>query len=1503
MFGSLFESACIITKAQAVSKANLRGVTVHTADNSLADSRMRRLTFILLCLVQALAQGLPPLAAAAVLDVGRASAADEAQTNAVPSVVINEIHYDPRFKNANLEYVELTNAGSAGVDLTGWSLGPGVDFVFPPGAQLPPGGYLVVARAPDAVRRAYGANAIGPFAGRLSNDGDNLVLRDRGGQVVDEVDYAIGFPWPTPNDDVDHAIGLTNATLDNALGGAWRSGAPTPGQPNSLLFGNAPPIVTAVSHAPLAPRSTDTVTISARVTDADGIASVRLWLQRVIPGEYIRLTDPQYQTDWVSIPMQPAGGDLYVAQTPPDMRVNRMLVRYRVEAVDSGNRSVMTPFADDPQPNFAYFVYDGPPPWRGAINPRGQGSAKWVLTYDFGQMRPLPVYNLLARQSDIEDSQFIPNSTLPGGYMGSDYPWLGTLVVNGAVYDHIGFRARGGEYRYSAGKNHWKFDFTRGHGFQAYDDYGKPYAVKWDKMNFSAVLQHAQRHFRGEQGMFESLAYRLFNLAGVPASHTHFVHFRVVDHWDQETSSQYVGDFWGLYLAIENMDGQFLEEHDLPDGNLYDMSNWTGELDNLGHQGVGDKSDLNGFMNGYTWGSPDANWWRNVFDLDGYYRFRAILEAVHHYDVHQGKNYYYYLNPTTNQWSILPWDLDLTWSEEMFGLGAEPFRDRVLTIPEFNVDYQNELRAIRDLLFNPEQMFPLIDETAAMINTPAQGFSMVDADRALWDFNPILVSRYVSDDRAMNGKFYEISPDHAFTGMVQLLKDYVARRSAWIDQALLTDRALPDTPALSYVGPAGYPADQLRVRASGFRDPQGSDTFAAIQWRAAEIVRPGLPGYTENSRWRYEVEATWLSPVLTTYTDETPVPNSACRPGVLCRVRVRMLDTSGRWSHWSAPVEFVAGSPTLGPNPALQVSELMYKPGSNDALPSQELEFIELTNTGAAPVDLSGMRFAEGIEYRFPTGVWLQPGAHVVLANHAAYFQEYYGIAPFGQYDKDLSNGGERIVLLNAYGAPAIDFAYSDEGGWPQAADGQGASLVAVGNNPNDPSAWRASTTIGGSPGAPDPAPVLVNEVELDRATGSVVKVELFNPSSYRADIGGWQLTSTAVRARRTRTAQSVPQSMRLANGTRVEPNGYLVLDVSPGSVVLDSGDTAVTLLAAEPDGRLSGYIHRANLALPLTPATVGRYVTSDGREHFVAQTAPSWGGPNAGPQAPRVVISALSVNPADGVQWFEVTNNSTAPAKLYNPGNLQQNWLVAGVAYPLAPGVELPPGGRMVVTAADPADLCLSGSIPSGLRVLGPLPLPLTGQGMDLALLQPVAWGMSGAFAQLDGVSYRSTAPWPPQVTGVVLTRIDPAGFGDEPRNWQASSVTGSGGLAALTPGTLAPNAPADLCSFDAFINAKGQLEVRWVAEPLSGTVGFRLLRSPIDDLSTRVLVATYPAGNIAETSVPDHVQVVDAQADPQKKYIYWLQGVTADDSVREVAMTTVRPNVTFAFAPYVAP
>jgi hypothetical protein len=369
-----------------------------------------------------------------------------------------------------------------------------------------------------------------------------------------------------------------------------------------------------------------------------------------------------------------------------------------------------------------------------------------------------------------------------------------------------------------------------------------------------------------------------------------------------------------------------------------------------------------------------------------------------------------------------------------------------------------------------------------------------------------------------------------------------------------------------------------------------------------------------------------------------------------------------------------------------------------------------------------------------------------------------------------------------------------------------------------------------------------------------------------------------------------------------VPPDGYTVVDVVNG-LPLGNGDKVLTLLSTSAGGKLSGYIHRAVLSLPLTATSIGRLVTTDGREHFVAQQTPTWGGPNAGPQPTALAISALSANPTDGVQWLELTNTGSVTASLYNPDSMLPGLLFAGVAYQVPAGVELPPGGRAIVAAGDPSALCLSGRVPPGLRVLGPLALPLGGQGMDLRLLQQAPWGGGWSFAEVDRVEYRSQAPWPSQGAGVVLARNDLQGFGAEPANWRAVTLTGAGGLAGMPPGVLPLGAAADVCSFDAFVNAGGNLEVRWVARPLRDTVSFRLLRSPIDEPGAKVVLATEPAAEVEEQSGPAHTQFVDAQADPSRTYVYWLQAVAADNTARDVAVTGVRTRVTLSFAPYIAP
>src|SRR2546422_4044387 len=67
------------------------------------------------------------------------------------------------------------------------------------------------------------------------------------------------------------------------------------------------------------------VTISAKVTDPDGVASVVLEYQLVNPGSYIELTDAAYTNQWTSVPMHDdgTGGDEF-ARSSTDRKSTRL---------------------------------------------------------------------------------------------------------------------------------------------------------------------------------------------------------------------------------------------------------------------------------------------------------------------------------------------------------------------------------------------------------------------------------------------------------------------------------------------------------------------------------------------------------------------------------------------------------------------------------------------------------------------------------------------------------------------------------------------------------------------------------------------------------------------------------------------------------------------------------------------------------------------------------------------------------------------------------------------------------------------------------------------------------------------------------------------------------------------------------------------------------------------------------------------------------------------------
>ncbi|MBB08334.1 MAG: hypothetical protein CMN03_08720 [Roseibacillus sp.] len=1000
--------------------------------------------------------------------------------------VINEIHYDEADKTEASEFIEIYNPTDAAISLAGWEISGGVDFRFPAASRIESGAYLVIAQDPATITRKFRRNgSLGPWSGRLRNSGETVSLRDPDGAVVSQADYRLGFPWPTvgePVDGVSPSIQLIHPGLETDLGGSWRSARPTPGLQNEVYSTEAPPQTRQVSHYPLQPRSNEPVVITALVTDPDGVSSVLLSYQIVRPGAYFGRylkynqngtanIDTAYDRGWGELPMRDdgqgddevAGDGVYTATVPFNLNRNRYLTRYRITVEDADGNSVRVPYEDDPQFNFAYFVYNGTPDWRGAIR---EGDSP--VTYSGELMSSIPTYFLLSRSTWVDDSQF-------GGYRGAEYLWPGTLVYEGKVYDHIRYRPRGGVHRFQYGKNFWKFDFNRGHRFQARDEYGNEYETRWGKLNFSSIVQQVNFQHRGEQGLFEGVGFRLFELCGVEASKTHHVQFYVVDQ-SRPGRSQYETDYYGLFLAIEQMDGQFLDEHGLPDGNLYKIEGHSGESNNQGPAQVTNRSDVSAFISGYRNRNPSAQWWRDNLNIGKYLSYRTVVEAIHHYDIAYGKNYYYYHNPETGKFEVLPWDLDLTFANNMYGNGNHDFKSKVAQNPSFNADYQNRVREVLDLLFNRDEGYKLVDETMKFVYTPGEP-SLVDADRRMWDNHPRLNHK---------DRYYDISSTRDFAGMVRTVKTWITSRGSWMTRTLLSQEDnVPETPVITYTGPEGYPSDELTFRCSRFSSPARS-RFAAMEWRLAEVHNPAVVNYDPSQPNIYEIEGGFESGGLTAFDEFYQFPPISVRVGRTYRARVRMKDTAGRWGHWSQPIEFQATAPNISDYLRdLRISEFMYHPpepeGAERLISTNrdEFEYVELKNVGPTALDLRDVRFTKGIDFDFRDSLIerLEPGQYVLVVKNRAAFESRYGegLPVAGEYPNDnLRNSGERLKLSFGAGTTIHDIdQYSDDLPWPTAADG-GFSLVLRGVNEflspdhGDPGNWRISRFPEGTPGGDD---------------------------------------------------------------------------------------------------------------------------------------------------------------------------------------------------------------------------------------------------------------------------------------------------------------------------------------------------------------------------------------------------------------------------------------------------
>lgn len=416
----------------------------------------------------------------------------------------------------------------------------------------------------------------------------------------------------------------------------------------------------------------------------------------------------------------------------------------------------------------------------------------------------------------------------------------------------------------------------------------------------------------------------------------------------------------------------------------------------------------------------------------------------------------------------------------------------------------------------------------------------------------------------------------------------------------------------------------------------GGRVPAGFQLVMSTPAAQGTIFYTTNGADPRVMFSGAVAPQALTYTQPLTLSQD-----VLVKARTRVDQTN-----WSALTEAAFQVARLGS--PLRFTELNYHPDGGEAY-----EFIELLNTSAAAVDLSGLSL-RGVDFRFNEGTILAGGERVVLVsalNPALFSQRYPGVRIGGTFGGSLSNGGEKLALLDRDGRTLTSVTYHDADGWPTDADGAGRTLEIIDphGDPNDPANWRASVEAGGSPGAANPvaAPPVVqlNEVfatggEDSSATPWPDFIELFNPGGNEVSLAGWSLATGS-----SATTFVFPPSARLASG------GYAVVwcngPTNGGGFHAQFGLSrrGETVLLFDAQGRR---VDAMSFGGQVPGFSVGR-AGVDARWQLTEPTPAAINEPAPLGSPAELAINEFLANPPPGADdWLELYNlNATRPVAL----------------------------------------------------------------------------------------------------------------------------------------------------------------------------------------------------------------------------------------------------------------
>ncbi len=338
------------------------------------------------------------------------------------------------------------------------------------------------------------------------------------------------------------------------------------------------------------------------------------------------------------------------------------------------------------------------------------------------------------------------------GVLGFDFDWAhAELEFGGLRFTNVAARIKGnGTFLGSlyGEKRSWKIDLNK---FAKGQRLGE-----LDELTLNNMVNDYS-------SMSDALAYEFFREAGVPASRTAYAYVSV------SVDGKWTARPLGLYALVEPVDAGFALEHfDTARVPIFkpvtyelfhhlgdDWSAYSEIYDLKTKATPAQQQRVIEFARVVTHASDEefAQRLAEFLDLPKFARYFACEVLLSNYDsfLSNGQNFHLYLDPDSNKFGFIPWDLDLSWggffllgtTEEREQasisrpwVGKNRFLERVFRVKTFRDMYRAQLEELLARHFVPERLHRRVEEMARVVRDPVRAESEFRYGKFLEATNP-----------------------------------------------------------------------------------------------------------------------------------------------------------------------------------------------------------------------------------------------------------------------------------------------------------------------------------------------------------------------------------------------------------------------------------------------------------------------------------------------------------------------------------------------------------------------------------------------------------------------------------------------------------------------------------------------------------------------------------------------------------------------------------------------